>query len=199
MKVNDVEFKLSATTQAHWPKDRLPAIAFAGRSNVGKSSLINTTLNRKGVMRVSKTPGRTQSLNFLLVNRRFYFVDLPGYGYAKVPLSIRSQWGPMINRFLSQSEMLRAVVHILDIRHKPTQDDMALLDWLESLGMPTIPVLTKADKLTANQIQNNVKMISEYLELPREAFTIFSAETGRGRDELWGRIETALSADEPPQ
>ncbi len=192
MKVNSVEFVKSAIKPEQWPKDALPAVAFAGRSNVGKSSLINNLLNRRNVMRVSRTPGRTQLLNFVLLNKKMYVVDLPGYGYAKVPMSLKKQWGPMIGRYIAEADSLAAVVHILDIRHPPTKDDIALLDWLQELEKPTILVLTKADKLSNNQIAKSRKVMSDTLDLPTDAFTIYSSETGRGRDELWSRIDLAV-------
>jgi GTP-binding protein len=195
MKVVNVEFVVSAAAPNQWPRDRLPMVAFAGRSNVGKSSLANRMLHRKNVMRVSKTPGRTQLLNFVKVNERFYFVDLPGYGYAKVPGSLRRQWGPMIGRFIEGAPALRAVVHIMDIRHKPSRDDRDLLDWLEEKGVPTIPVLTKADKLSANQTAKNLRMIAQELDLPTDAFTVFSAVSGKGKDDLWARITAAMEAE----
>lgn len=194
MKVRTVEFVTSAVKREQWPKDGKPCIAFAGRSNVGKSSLINRIVNRKNIVRVSRTPGRTQMLNFFLVNGEFYFVDLPGYGYAQVPVSLRKQWGPMIRDFLENAPELRAVVQLLDIRHKPTGDDEVLLDWLESVGMPTILVATKADKLSANGIAKQIKVLSEELDLPRDAFTVFSAEDGRGVTEVWQRIGAALES-----
>ncbi len=197
VKIQDIDFIGSMVRRDQWPKDDLGAVAFAGRSNVGKSSLINSLLNRRNFMRVSKTPGRTQHLNFLKVNRKFYFVDLPGFGYAKVPESIRKQWGPMIEEYLRDAASLRAVVQILDIRHKPTRDDLQLLDWLEEMNIPTILVATKADKLSANQIAKSMKLISNTVDLPRDAFTIYSSETGKGRDDLWDRILTALEA--PPR
>jgi GTP-binding protein len=195
MKVKSVEFITSAVRREQWPKDGRPCIAFAGRSNVGKSSLINRIVNRKNLVRVSRTPGRTQMLNFFLVNDTYYFVDLPGYGYAKVPVNLRKQWGPMIRDFLENAPELRAVVQLLDIRHNPTNDDVALLDWLESVEMPTILVATKADKLTNNAVAKQIKTIGEELELPKDAFTIFSSEDGRGINELWSRISAALEAN----
>lgn len=194
MKVRSVEFVTSAVKRDQWPKDGKPCIAFAGRSNVGKSSLINRIVNRKNIVRVSRTPGRTQMLNFFLVNGEFYFVDLPGYGYAQVPVSLRKQWGPMIRDFLENAPELRAVVQLLDIRHKPTGDDEVLLDWLESVGMPTILVATKADKLSANGIAKQIKVLREELDLPKDAFTVFSAEDGRGVPEVWQRIGAALES-----
>ncbi len=134
MKILSAEFVLSAKEPAHYPPAVLPEIAFAGRSNVGKSSLINTLLNRKGLARTSNTPGRTQEINFFRVNDRFAFIDLPGYGYAKVPESIRKQWGPMVETYLRERDTLRLVVLILDVRRDPSEEDLQLIDWLPMLS-----------------------------------------------------------------
>lgn len=197
MKVTAAEFVTSAVKREQWPKPALPAVAFAGRSNVGKSSLINKLVHRKQLVRVSGTPGRTQMLNFFRINDAFHFVDLPGYGYAKAPAELRKQWGPMIRDYLEHGPGLRAVVQLLDARHEPTRDDEALLDWLIEAELPTILVLTKADKLSANQAARQKKAIREALGLPADAFTLFSAETGLGLAELWSRIEAALAAPDP--
>ncbi len=192
MKVNKAEFVTGAVKRAQWPSDNLPMVAFAGRSNVGKSSLANKLLNRKGLVRVSRTPGRTQEINFFNVNDKAYVVDLPGYGYAKAPVAVRKQWGPMIRDFIEQAPNLAVVVQIMDVRRVPTVDDESLLDWLEEIERPTILVLTKADKLSNNELQKNVKLITEATGLPKDAFTIFSAVDGRGLKDLWSRIDAAL-------
>lgn len=195
MKINKVEFITSAVKREQWPKDGKRAIAFAGRSNVGKSSLINRLVNRKNLVRVSNTPGRTQMLNFFLVNDAFYFVDLPGYGYAKAPIEVRKQWGPMIQDYLENAPNLMGVVQLLDARHMPTGDDENLLDWLIETEIPTILVMTKADKLSSNEAAKQRKLIREELGLPADAFTFFSSVTGQGLPELWSRIEAALDAE----
>lgn len=195
MNVKSADFVNSSVRRDQWPKDNLPCIAFAGRSNVGKSSLINRILGRKSLVRVSRTPGRTQMLNFFLVNKSFYFVDLPGYGYAKVPMSVRKQWGPMIRTFLEEYKQLRAVVMLMDARHGPSPDDESLLDWLEETHLPTIPVLTKSDKISNNALARSIVQAAGVTGLPNDAFTLFSAVEGRGVTEVWGRITAALAEE----
>ncbi|MEQ1764662.1 MAG: ribosome biogenesis GTP-binding protein YihA/YsxC, partial [Pyrinomonadaceae bacterium] len=148
MKITSAEFVKSAFAQEHWVDDRLPEIAFLGRSNVGKSSLINSLLQRKGLARTSNTPGRTQSINYFLINEEFYFVDLPGYGYAKVSKSMRSDWGVMAEEYLAQREQLVLCVQLIDSRHEPTRLDLQLNEWLNFNGKPHIAVATKSDKLS---------------------------------------------------
>jgi GTP-binding protein len=193
MKVRSVEFVKSAAKREQWPGDGKPCIAFAGRSNVGKSSLINRLVARKNLVRVSRTPGRTQLLNFFLVNDAYYFVDLPGYGYANAPKSVKKQWGPMIREFVENSPTLCAVVQLIDVRHAATAQDEDLLDWLTAGEMPTILVLTKADKLGNNDLAKQKRAIPAQLGLAADAFTVFSAEDGRGSDELWSRLTAALA------
>lgn len=168
---------------------------FAGRSNVGKSSMINCLLNRRGLVRTSSTPGRTQMLNFFDINDRFRFVDLPGYGFARVPLAVKKNWGPMIQAYLESRSNLRAVVLIFDIRRVPAEEDLRLLDWLEEYNRPTIVAVTKADKITRSQRDRKIKIIASACGLPTDAFTLFSATKRLGKEEIWARIETAL---EPP-
>ena len=199
MKVLSAEFVLSATEPAHYPPALLPEIAFAGRSNVGKSSLINTLVKRKGLARTSNTPGRTQEINFFTVNNRFAFIDLPGYGYAKVPEKIRRNWGPMIETYLSERETLRLVVLILDIRRDPSPEDRQLIGWLQYYRLPVLIVLTKIDKVSRNQLAERQRRIGEDLDLPSAIpFLSFSAKTGEGKDLLWREIKkaTALEPDD---
>lgn len=192
MKISSTVFVKSATRPDQYPEGDLPEIAFAGRSNVGKSSLINVLLNRRNLVRTSSTPGRTQLLNFFNVNDCFSLVDLPGYGFAKVPLAVKKQWGPMIRTYLEQRANLRAVVFILDVRRVPRQEDIQLLDWLEEFGVPTIPVVTKLDKVNRTQRDRQIRDIARETGLEAGMFTLFSAQTRQGRDELWERIEDVL-------
>ncbi|HKI50969.1 MAG TPA: ribosome biogenesis GTP-binding protein YihA/YsxC [Geothermobacteraceae bacterium] len=195
MQIQTAEFVKSATRPGNYPEDRLPEIAFAGRSNVGKSSLVNTLVGRKKLVRTSSTPGRTQLLNFFAINGQFTLVDLPGYGFAKVPLAIKKEWGPMVRTYLQVRDNLRALVILFDIRRVPREEDIQLLDWLEEFGVPTIPVVTKADKVSRNQRRKHLQAIAAATGLPLDAFSVFSALSKEGRDEIWERIEDALATD----
>jgi GTP-binding protein len=191
MKILSAEFVLSAKEPSHYPPASLPEIAFAGRSNVGKSSLINALLNRKGLARTSNTPGRTQEINFFSVNDSLYFIDLPGYGYAKVPEKIRNRWGPMIEAYLSQRQTLRLVVLILDVRRDPSEEDRQLIDWLQHYRLSFLIVLTKIDKVSRNELGRRQIRIGEDLGLSSATPLIyFSAKTGAGKDLLWREIRT---------
>jgi len=195
MKISSAEFIKSATNPGNYPPPELAEIAFAGRSNVGKSSLINVLVNRKSLVRTSSTPGRTQLLNFFNINTgSFSLVDLPGYGFAKVPLSVKKAWGPMMRTYLETRESLKAVVFILDIRRVPREEDIQMLDWLEEFEVPTIPVITKIDKLKRGQRDKPLKEIAAATGLPKDAFSLFSALTKEGKEEVWERIEAALEA-----
>lgn len=189
----DAVFVISAFQELQYPPSSLPEIAFAGKSNVGKSSLINTLTRRKGLARTSNTPGRTQSINFYCVNDRLYLVDLPGYGYAKVPIIVKKSWRHMVETYLRTRSNLASVIVILDIRRDPTESDMDLLRWLEHYGIPPILVLTKADKLSRQQVRNRSQTISNQLgEYAPHKPIVFSAKTGTGKDTLWGKIEDAI-------
>ncbi len=188
MNVKSAEFVTSAVKPSQYPSPVGHEIAFAGRSNVGKSSLINTLLGRKNLVKTSSTPGRTQTINFFLINNGFYFVDLPGYGYAKVSMEVRKKWGPMVVKYLKTQESLRAVVVILDIRRTPNQADHDLLDWLGHYDIPEIVVLTKADKLKKNKQAQQRTLIAKDLSKDPSALILFSAATGMGRQELWKTI-----------
>ncbi len=188
MQIKSAEFVTSATRPSEYPAARLPEIAFAGRSNVGKSSLINTLVNRKRLVKTSSTPGRTQLINFFDINGRIVFVDLPGYGYAKVPPSVRKKWGPMIETYLSGRKALRGVVVIMDIRRTPQQEELNLLDWLSHYAIAAIVVLTKTDKLSKNKSAQQHRRIARALSMAPQDLILFSAKSRRGRDTLWNAI-----------
>jgi GTP-binding protein len=195
MKITSAEFITSATKPSQYPTVALPEIAFAGRSNVGKSSLINTLVNRKHLVKTSSTPGRTRLINFFDINRRMGFVDLPGYGYAKVPVSVRKKWGPMIETYLSDRETLRGVMVIMDIRRIPQQEELNLLGWLNHYAIASILVLTKTDKLSKNKQAHQQNLIARTLERPKSDFILFSAKTRRGRDALWNAILSLIEIE----
>ena len=190
MKITSAEFVKSAFDRTHWINDERPEIAFLGRSNVGKSSLLNSLLNRKGLARTSNTPGRTQSLNYFLINDEFYFVDLPGYGYAKVSKAMRSDWGVMAREYLSERRGLVLFIQLVDSRHLPTALDKQLNDWLIVNSKPHIVVATKSDKSSSNQLQKQIGQIKKML--PESKILTYSASTGKGRDELWAEIASAM-------
>lgn len=192
MIVKSTVFVKSATQPSNYPEGLLPEVAFAGRSNVGKSSLINVLVNRRALVRTSSTPGRTQLLNFFDVNGTFSLVDLPGYGFAQVPLTVKKNWGPMVRTYLERRANLKAVVVLFDVRRVPREEDLQLLDWLEEFGIPTIPVVTKIDKISRGERARQLKPILETTGLPREAFTLFSASSREGREAVWERIDAAL-------
>jgi GTP-binding protein len=190
VKVTSVEFIKSARESHQYPKSSLPEVAFAGRSNVGKSSLINTLVNRKRFARTSTTPGRTRLINFFVVNNRVCFVDLPGYGYARVPRSVKMDWGPMVERYLKERENLHLVILILDVRRDPSDGDLSLIEWLRFYRIDSLFVLTKVDKLSKNQVKIRRRCIKELLGLPVDSgMILFSARTGEGKGTIWKEIE----------
>lgn len=192
MKVNQAEFIISAVGPKQYPEDALPEIALAGRSNVGKSSLINRMINRKNLARTSSKPGKTQTLNFYKINADLYFVDLPGYGYARVSKSMRREWGKFIERYLLQRDRLKLLILIVDLRHPPSDDDQAMYRWVKHHGIPLCVVATKADKVPRGKWQKHLKVVKETLDMdPADPLVLFSAETGIGKDELWKLIELA--------
>ncbi len=192
MKITSAEFIKSAFAEEHWPQDGRPEISFLGRSNVGKSSLINSLLGVRGLARTSRTPGRTQSLNYFLINQRFYFVDLPGYGFARVPKSIRASWGEMASSFLAKRRELVLSIQIVDSRHEPTTLDLQLDEWLAANARRRLIVATKSDKLSNNELRKNMERARRTLRT--DQVTAYSAVTGRGRDEVWRIIEDALTS-----
>jgi GTP-binding protein len=194
--IKQAVFVKSSTNPGNYPEEGWAEVAFAGRSNVGKSSLINVLVNRRGLVRTSSTPGRTQLLNFFAVNDRFYLVDLPGFGFAKVPLALKKQWGPMVRTYLEKRKTLKALVLLFDIRREPREEELQLLDWLEEFEIPTIPVITKVDKVSRTQRAKQIRPIVEATGLSRDAFTLFSAVSREGRQEIWQRIRVALGENE---
>ncbi|MGI8640436.1 MAG: ribosome biogenesis GTP-binding protein YihA/YsxC [Pyrinomonadaceae bacterium] len=190
MKILSAEFVKSAFSESHWTSDGLPEVAFLGRSNVGKSSLLNSLLQKKGLARTSNTPGRTQSINFFLVNESFYFVDLPGYGYAKVSKAMRADWGKMAEEYLAKRDELVLSIHLVDSRHKPTELDRQLHEWLVFHRQHHIVVATKADKLSNNKLKKSLQEIENVM--PESKIIAYSALTGKGKDALWREIDEAL-------
>ncbi|PKN19941.1 MAG: YihA family ribosome biogenesis GTP-binding protein [Deltaproteobacteria bacterium HGW-Deltaproteobacteria-6] len=194
MKIISAEFIKSAVWPAQYPPAIMPEIAFVGRSNVGKSSLMNTLVNRKKLAKTSNTPGRTQLINFFDINGAISFVDLPGYGFAKVAQSIKKDWGNMIETYLRERQNLAMVIFILDIRRDPSHDDLALRDWLEEYHIPYVFILTKVDKLSNNQTSGQKKLIEKALGSDASKKTIlFSAKTQKGKEELWQFLENHLA------
>ena len=177
MHVKTVSFIKSAVKPAHYPPPQLPEIAFVGRSNVGKSSLVNLLVNRKNLVRTSNTPGRTQLINFFSVNDTFMLVDLPGYGFARVPLAVKREWGPMIEAYLSGRESLRGVVMILDVRRTPSGEDIRMLDMLRRYSIPPILVITKCDKVSKNERKRQAQIISRSLQVQEADFIFCSSLT----------------------
>jgi len=194
MKILSAEFVKSSFDRLHWTTDHLPEIAFLGRSNVGKSSLINSLLQRKGLARTSNTPGRTQSINFFLINEQFYFVDLPGYGYAKVSKTMRADWGKMAEEYLAERRELVLSVQLIDSRHHPTELDKQLNEWLVYHAKHHIVVATKADKLSGNKLKKSLQEIEAALP-PGARLIAYSSQTGKGREELWQEIGKAVKSE----
>ena len=191
MKITSAEFIKSAFEKRHWTTDGLPEIAFLGRSNVGKSSLINSLLLRKALARTSNTPGRTQSINFFLINERFYFTDLPGYGYARVSKTMRADWGKMAEEYLADRDELALCVQLIDSRHGPTPLDIQLNEWLVFNNKPHLVVATKADKLSKNELQKSLAATQKLLQGAK--LLAYSARTAAGRDQVWGEINAAMN------
>ena len=195
MKILSAEFVKSATDPSHYPECVLSEVAFAGRSNVGKSSLINTLVGRKTLAKTSNTPGRTQLINFFTINEKVFFVDLPGYGFAKVSQSVKKDWGDMIEAYLRERQSLALVVFILDIRRDPSEDDLSLRNWLEHYRIPYVYILTKADKLSNNQAIVRKRAIERALAVSAGKKPIlFSAKTQKGKSDIWQFLDNHLSS-----
>lgn len=193
INTNNAEIVLSAVSKAQYPQDDMPEIALAGRSNVGKSSFINTLLGRKNLARTSSKPGKTQQLNFYNIDDKLRFVDVPGYGYAKVSKSERAKWGKMIEEYLTSRDNLRAVVSLVDLRHDPTADDVQMYEFLKYYEIPVIIVATKADKIPRGKWNKHEAAIKKKLNFEAsDAFVIFSSETRQGFDPAWDAILTAI-------
>ncbi|MFC0270200.1 ribosome biogenesis GTP-binding protein YihA/YsxC [Metabacillus herbersteinensis] len=194
MKVTSSDIVTSAVKPDQYPNEQFPEIALAGRSNVGKSSFINKLLNRKSLARISSKPGKTQTLNFYLINEMLSFVDVPGYGFAKVSKSERAAWGKMIETYLTTREQLRAAVLIIDLRHAPSKDDVLMYDFLKHHQIPTILIATKCDKIPKGKWQKHLKVVKETLNKdPDDPIVVFSSETGQGKEEAWRVIREFTS------
>jgi len=187
-------FLKSTVRSSDYPKDGRPEIAFLGRSNVGKSSLMNSLLGKKRLAKTSSTPGKTQMINYFDINEKFYFVDLPGYGFAKVPARVKARWGRFVKTYIENREPLRLVVLLVDSRHSPSTNDHQIMELLDAAEVPTLLVATKVDKLKRSERKRNLTRIQHLLELPDEAWVIpYSTVTGEGKKELWGVLEDVLS------
>jgi GTP-binding protein len=190
VKVNNVELVISAVRPEQYPESELPEFALAGRSNVGKSSFINKMLGRKSLARISSKPGKTQTLNFYKIEETLYFVDVPGYGYAKVSKKEREAWGKMIETYITSGERLNAVIQIVDLRHPPSKDDVMMYEFLKHHDIPCIIIATKADKIPKSKWQKHLKITKETLDLdPTDEIILFSSETGQGKEQAWTAIK----------
>ncbi|MCI9105174.1 MAG: YihA family ribosome biogenesis GTP-binding protein [Lachnospiraceae bacterium] len=195
MIIKTAELETVCGITSKLPENSCPEFAFAGKSNVGKSSLINGLMNRKSLARTSAQPGKTQTINFYKINDSFYYVDLPGYGYAKVPVEEKARWGKMIERYLQKSRMLKCVFLLIDIRHEPSANDKLMADWIQSQGYIPVIIATKADKLNRSQISKHIKMMREGLGFEKDITVIpFSSVTKQGREEIWGLIEQMIQS-----
>ncbi len=190
MVIREVNLETVCGVTSVLPQNSRPEVAFAGKSNVGKSSLINTLMNRKSLARISSHPGKTQTINFYNINGVLYLADLPGYGYAEAPDSEKAKWGKMIERYLHTSSMLRAVFLLIDIRHEPGKNDQEMYEWICANGYEPVILATKADKIKRSQVQKQLKIVGEGLQVPAGTRMIpFSSRTGQGREEVWSIIE----------
>lgn len=197
MVIKNVNLETVIGVTSKIPDNKLPEIAFAGKSNVGKSSLINALMNRKSLARTSAQPGKTQTINFYNINDELYFADLPGYGYAKVSQKEKEKWGKMIEKYLHTSKMLQAVFLLVDIRHEPSANDKQMYDWIMSNGFHPIVIATKLDKIKRSQIAKQVKLVKEGLGVDKDTIVIpFSAETKQGREEIYDLIDRLIGKEE---
>jgi GTP-binding protein len=192
MRITSAKFVKSAFKKTDWPRDQRPEIAFLGRSNVGKSSFLNSLLGVRGLARTSSTPGRTQALNFFLISDAFWFVDLPGYGYARAPKDVRAQWSEAAGEYLETSEKLALSVHLIDSRHEPGTKDLQLHDWLVHHDRSHVVVATKADKLSNNEMAKNIARAKKALNTSN--IIAYSSVTGRGANEVWRAIADAIKS-----
>ncbi len=197
MVIKQAELETVCGPKSTLPDNALPEVAFAGKSNVGKSSLINCLLNRKSLARTSEQPGKTQTINFYNVNKAFYIVDLPGYGYAKVSKEMSAKWGPMIERYLYTSRQLRLVFLLVDLRHKPTENEVMMYRWILERGFSPVIVGTKMDKIKRSQIKRQLALLRDTLHVPAEVPMVpFSSVTRQGREAIWDLIETYALSDQ---
>ena len=197
MVIKNVSLETVIGVTSKIPDNKLPEIAFAGKSNVGKSSLINALMNRKSLARTSAQPGKTQTINFYNVNDELYFADLPGYGYAKVSQQEKEKWGKMIEKYLHTSKVLCAVFLLIDIRHEPSANDKQMYDWIMSNGFHPIVIATKLDKIKRSQIAKQVKLVKEGLGVDKDTIVIpFSAETKQGREEIYDLIDSLIGKED---
>ena len=195
MKIKSINLETVCGVSSRLPNNSLPEFAFAGKSNVGKSSLINAFMNRKSYARISSQPGKTQTINYYNINSEFYLVDLPGYGYAKVSESVKEQWGKMIERYLKKSPTLKAVFLLVDIRHEPSANDVQMYDWIIANGFDPIVIATKADKISKGAVSKQVSIIKKKLECEKNTVIIpFSAEDKRGLEEIYAKVEEYLES-----
>lgn len=189
MKIRSTEITMSAVNKSQYPPEGIPEIALVGRSNVGKSSIVNTLLNRRNFARTSQTPGKTRTINFYLINEEFYFVDLPGYGYAKVAKSEKQKWGGIMERYLEDRDVLCSILLLIDIRHEPTEDDKLMYEWIKHYGYNCVVVATKSDKISRGQYQKHVSIIRKKLQMAHEEKVIpVSSLKKTGVEELWQEI-----------
>ena len=193
MVIKNVDLETVCGITSKLPDNQLPEVAFAGKSNVGKSSLINALVNRKALARTSSQPGKTQTINFYNINKSLYFVDLPGYGYAKASVKVKEQWGKMVENYLHRSKQLKQVFHLIDIRHEPSENDRMMYDWILHNGYRPVIIATKLDKIKKSQVPKQLNLILTTLKAEKGSIIIpFSAETNQGREEIYARLDQIL-------